>query len=142
LYSLQVEIFGDNHRIDLPSLRLNHPLKRFTFADSYGVLSLTDINPILTYIPNVEYIHLTLYEMSFTDLAQILIQRLPRLNRFECFISELPDPNEYINNIEMIRKIHPCFDKTQCFEKLYGVRHFTNSQKIQKLSPKKNFSKK
>jgi hypothetical protein len=126
LHSLLVQIFGDNHRIDLPSLRLNHPLQRFTFADSYGVLSLNDINLILTYIPNVECIHLTLYEMSFTRLAHTLIQRLHRLNRFDCYINELPDPNEYINNIEMIRKIHPCFGRIQCYEKIYGVRHFTN----------------
>jgi hypothetical protein len=123
LRSLQVQIFGDNHRIDLPSLRLNHPLKRFTFADSYGVLSLNDINLILAYVPNVECIDLTLFEMSFTRLAHTLIQRLHRLHRFDCYINESPDPNECIDDI---RAIHPCFDRIQCFVKIYGVRHFTN----------------
>jgi hypothetical protein len=126
LFSLQVQIFGENHRIDLPSLRLNHPLKRFTFADSYGVLSLNDINVVLTYVPNIEYIHLTLFEMSFTCLARSLIHRLQQLHRFDCYINESPDPNEYINDIDIIRAMHPCFDRIQCFEKNYGIRHFTN----------------
>jgi len=126
LRSLQVQIFGDNHRIDLPSLRLKHPLKRFTFADSYGVLSLKDINLILAYVPNVECIQLTLFEMSFTRLAHTLIHRLHRLNRFDCYINEPPDSDEHINDIDTIRAMHPCFARIQSFEKLYGVRHFTN----------------
>jgi hypothetical protein len=126
LRSLRVEIFGDNHRIDLPSLRLNHPLKRFTFADSYGVLSLNDINLILIYTPNVEFIHLTLFEMSFIPLAQTLIDRLHRLRRFDCYMNEPPDPNEHIDKMNTIRAMHPCFQRTQSFERLYGVRHFTN----------------
>lgn len=126
LRSLQVQLFGDNHRIDLPSLRLNHPLKRFTFADSYGVLSLNDIDIILTYIPNVEYIHLTLFEMSFTCLARTLVHRLLRLYRFDCYINESSDPNEHINAIDIIRAMHPCFDRIQSFEKKHDIRHFTN----------------
>jgi hypothetical protein len=126
LRSLQVQIFGDCHRIDLPCLRLNHPLKRFTFADSYGILSLDDISSILTYVPNIEYIHLTLFEISFNRLAHTLINRLHRLHKFDCYINEPPDPNEYNDDINTLRTIHPCFNRIQCSEKKYGIQHFTN----------------
>jgi hypothetical protein len=126
LHHLQVQIFGDNHRLDLLSLRMNHPLKRFTFADSYGVLSLNDINLLLTHLPDVEYINLTLLELSFTRLTHILVERLHRLRRFDCYINESPDENEHIDNIDTIRAMHPCFERIQCFEKNHGVRHFTN----------------
>ena len=126
LRSLQVQIFGDCHRIDLPSLRLNHPLKRFTFADSYGVLSLHDINSILTYVPNVERIHLTLFEISFTRLAHTLVSRLHRLRRFDCYITEPPDLDEFKNDIQNFRTMHPCFSRVQCFDKIYSIQHFTN----------------
>ena len=126
LRRLKVEIFGDTHRIDLPCFRLNHPLKRFTFADSYGILSLNDINLVLTYIPNVDYIHLTLFEISFTQLAETFARRLHRLNRFDCYINEPSDPNEFVKDINTIRTMHPCFNRIQCFEKNHGVQHFTN----------------
>jgi len=128
LHSLEVQIFGDNHRIDLPSLRLSHPLKRFTFADSYGLLSLNDINLLLAYTPNVECIHLTLFDLSFTRLAQTLIQRLHRLHRVDCYINESLDPIEHNGDIDIIRSMHRCFHRIQCFEKKHGIRHFTNRQ--------------
>ena len=84
--SLKVQVFGDNHHIDLPTLRLNHPLKRFTFVDSYGVVSPGDMALLLSYVFSVEYIHLTLSEIPFTRLASILNQHLHRLKIFDCYI--------------------------------------------------------
>ncbi|CAF1055552.1 unnamed protein product [Adineta steineri] len=126
LRNLQVQIFGDNHRIDLPSLHLHHPLRRFTFVDSHGILSLHDINLLLIYMPNIECIHLTLFEMSFHLLARTLIHRLHRLHQFDCYINESPDSSE---NMDRIRAVHPCFHHLQYFEKNHGIRHFTNRQK-------------
>lgn len=123
LHRFKVQIFGDCHRIDLPSLRLNHPLRRFTFMDSYGIVTLTDLNLILTYVPNVNYLHLTLFEISFTNLAHTLISRLNRLERFDCYINEPPDPHE---DLSSIRTLHPCFHRLQSFEKNHGIQHFTN----------------
>ena len=123
LHRLQVQIFGDCHRIDLPSLRLNHPLQRFTFMDFYGIITLNDLNLILTYVPNVNYLHLTLFEISFTNLTHMLISRLNRLERFDCYINEPPDPHE---DLSTIRTLHPFFHRLQRFEKSHGIQHFTN----------------
>ena len=122
LHNLQVQIFGESHRIDLPSLRLNHPLKQFILTDSYGILSLDDINYILTYVPNIHTIQLTLFEISFTRLAHILINCLQKLNRFDCYINESTD----FDDINSIRDIHSCFNRIQCIEKNHGIRYFTN----------------
>lgn len=123
LSQLHVQIFGDCHRIDLPHLRLNHPLKRFTFTDSYGIVTLNDLNLILTYVPNVEYLRLTVFEIAFTTLAHTLISRLTRLKRFDCFINEPPDPHE---DLSIIRTLHSCFDRLECIETTHGIQHFTN----------------
>ncbi|UJR10486.1 hypothetical protein I4U23_014690 [Adineta vaga] len=126
LRSLQVQVFGDNHRIDLPSLRLSHPLKRFTFADTYGILSINDIDLLLNYVPNVEYIHLTLIEMSFTRLARIFIYRLSHLQKFDCYLNEsMANTNDGLNEI---RTMHPCFERIQYFEKNSGVCYCANTQ--------------
>ncbi|CAF1316428.1 unnamed protein product [Adineta ricciae] len=124
LRSLQVQVFGDNHHIDLPTLRLNHPLKRFTFVDSYGVLSLSDMSLLLSYVLSVEYIHLTLFEISFTRLASILNHHLHRLKTFDCYIHD-----SAVNaDLDEIRAMNPCFERIQYYEKSHGVRYFTNKQ--------------
>ena len=126
LHRLQVQIFGDSLRIDLPSLRLNHPLKRFTFSDSYGIVALNDLNLILTYVPNVESLRITVFEIAFTNLAHTLISRLNRLDRFDCYINEPPDPHE---DLSIIRTFHPCFHRLQRIEKTHGIQQFTNQVK-------------
>lgn len=124
LRRLQVQVFGDNHRIDLPSLRLNHSLKRFVFIDSYGEVSLNDIDLLLNYVPNLTRVELTLFELPFARLAQILARRLRRLEQFDCYITE-PPADEH-SGLDRIRAMHPYFEHLQCVEKRFGVRHFTN----------------
>ena len=126
LIRLQVEGFGDNHRIDLPRLRLNHSLRKFIFADSYGVLSLNDIQLLLAYVPNIEYIHFTLFEMSFKGLAHLFIKQLHELKIFECFINESVDED---NHIDELRMMHPYFERIQYAVKRFGVQYFTNKDK-------------
>ena len=120
----KVQVFGDNHRIDLPSLRLSHPLKRFVFADSYGEVSLNDIDLLLSYVPNLARVELTLFELAFARLARILVRRLHRLKRFDCFLTE--SPSDAHDDFDQIRAMHSYFEHMQCLEKNFGVRHFTN----------------
>ena len=126
LRRLHVQIFGDRHRIALPSLRINHPLKRFTFLDSYGTLSIEQIDFLLSYMPNLRCIHLTLAEIAFVQLAHSLAERLPHVQQFDILISESPDDTEFNGQIDAIRKLHPALARLQSMKKTHGIRHFTN----------------
>ena len=126
LRHLHVQIFGDRHRIALPSLRINHQLRRFTFFDSYGTLTIDEIDFLLSYIPNLRCIHLTLTEISFVQLAHSLAHRLPHLQQFDILISDSPDEIDLNGQIDAIRKLHPCLERLQSMKKTNGIRHFTN----------------
>ncbi|CAF4557622.1 unnamed protein product, partial [Rotaria magnacalcarata] len=63
------------------SLR-NHPLRRFTIWSDYFELVLNDIDNLLVYTPNIEYLYLqAVYPMSFIDLANRLANRLNYLSQ-------------------------------------------------------------
>ena len=117
LHRLQVNTYRLPHTSSIPSTQLGlvrdgHPLKELILSDSAGVFSLEEVISLLARTSHEEYVNLTLYSISFIDLAHNLSTRLLDLRRFDCHIIDLSANNESVD-IETIHRIHPCFNRVQ-----------------------------
>ena len=103
---------------------IDHPLKEFILSDPYHKLSFNHIYTLLKLIPNVKKIQLNfLCKIPFIRFAQCLVDRLQYLNRFKCNIDDAS--NDKLTDIDIIRTIHPCFQKIHCTIDELSFRTFT-----------------
>jgi len=125
LKQFQVKFGEIRENIDLPTIPLNHRLKRFILFDYYNLLSLEIIDKILFYIPNLKQLFFQgCSNGPFISFTQILFNRLKSLIQFDCIIRQ--SINNYENNtLENIRKIHPCFNRIQSSINSRGYIIFT-----------------
>ncbi|CAF1078251.1 unnamed protein product [Rotaria sordida] len=125
LHHLQLRVLYKKNNTVLLSPPLNHSLRRFILWSDYAELTYNDIDNLLSYIPNIEYLYLqTVYSMSFIDLADNLINRLHHLSQFDCYIKEMLTNHDRIGNLNCIHRIHPCFNQIQCIEENDKFRIF------------------
>ncbi|CAF4722332.1 unnamed protein product, partial [Rotaria sp. Silwood2] len=124
LVSFHVTFFGQNRHVLPPSSSsYNHSLEEFFLHDPYHKLSFDTIHIIFLFIPNVKYLCLQfLCDVPFINLIENILNRLERLNRFECNILELS--NNHMVNVEIIQQMNECFQYLQCDEKDNGYRVF------------------
>ncbi|CAF1444664.1 unnamed protein product, partial [Rotaria sordida] len=117
LHHLQVHVLHNNDDLVTSSSSLNHPLRRLILWSDSTALNFNDIDNILIYTPNIEYLYLqTIYSMSFIDLAHGLINRLHYLSQFDCYIKEMLYRDDRCGNLTTLHQIHPCFNRIQFIE--------------------------
>ncbi|CAF1633394.1 unnamed protein product [Rotaria sp. Silwood1] len=124
LYYLDVSFLPDTvENCKNQSVITNHPLKQFILSDSYHKLSFEIVDIFLSSIPNVKRIKLSFQcNVPFIDFVQCLSNRLRYLRRFDCEIDDISD--DETTTIEIIRQIHPCFNRIQLDRGLHGFRTF------------------
>ncbi|CAF2889229.1 unnamed protein product [Rotaria sp. Silwood2] len=121
---LQVHVICDDNTATSSS-QVNHPLRRLTLWSDSNELPFDIIDKILIYTPNVEHLYLqTIYSKSLIDLAQSLINRLPNLSQFDCYIQEMLGKDERIHDLTNLHQVHPCFNRIQSIEKEDTFRIF------------------
>ena len=103
---------GDQIMLPPPSIN-NHPLRQFILRDYCRLVSYTDISTLITYIPNVRKIELKFHcNVPFISLIQYLSMHLSHLQKFDCYITELP--SDSTTKLTTIRQVHPCFYQIEC----------------------------
>ena len=113
-----IPIFHDSPSID------NHPLKQFILSDPCHKLSFNHVYILLAFISNVRKVYLNfLCKVPFIRFLQTLLNRLRYLKQFHCNIDDIS--NEKVIDIEVIRRIHPCFHRIQCSINDLNFRTFT-----------------
>jgi hypothetical protein len=117
LVDLELHILYNPIKIRYSSPLFIHPLKRFTLWSDQLELSLDLIDDLLISIPNIKRLYLqTKCRVLFTKLVETVINRLHNLSRFDCFIKELIDKNERIDNLTNILQVNSCFNRIKCIE--------------------------
>lgn len=131
LRRFRIEIFGDQHRLTLPLLKIDHQLKHLSLSDSYGSLQLANLHSLLSFMPMIEIIELTLTDFSLAHLLRTLAQQLHHLERLDIYINELIDENDLAKEMNLLRRLHPSFHSLQLVKQLaHGIRYFTNKEVI------------
>ncbi|CAF4843076.1 unnamed protein product [Rotaria sp. Silwood1] len=126
LHHLQVHVLHNNDDLVTSFSPSNHSLRRLTLWSDSTELTFNDIDNILTYTPNIEYLYLqTIYSMSFIDLAHSLINRLHYLSQFDCYIKEMLPKDDRIETLTTVRQIHSCFNRIQFIEENDEFRTIT-----------------
>ncbi|CAF3348109.1 unnamed protein product [Rotaria socialis] len=127
LQHLQIHILHNNNNMVASSTSLrNHPLRRFTIWSDYFELVLNDIDNLLVYTPNIEYLYLqAVYPMPFIDLANRLANRLNYLSQFDCYIKEMLTRDNRNSNCMNVHRIHHCFNRIKCIEENDEFRIFS-----------------
>ena len=123
---LQLHFINTNRtNINYSNKLLNHPLRRFTLWTDTTELSLNDINNLLSYTPNVEYLYLqSECSILFIYLANHLINRLNRLYQFNGHVKEMIRKNDRVDNLSYIHQLHPCFNRIKCIKETDDFRIF------------------
>ncbi|CAF3381075.1 unnamed protein product [Rotaria sp. Silwood2] len=121
---LRVSIINGIYSTVLRSVQTTHPLKRFLLLDQSNKESFENINHVLTYMPNLEYLYLQfLCKQPLSHLARSLSNNVRRLCRFDCYITE-PIMNNQIISCNSIRKLHSCFNRIKIRIKNYVNRTY------------------
>ncbi|CAF2795747.1 unnamed protein product [Rotaria sp. Silwood2] len=77
-------------------------------------------------MPNVERIKLNFNcDVPLIHFAQTVANRLLYLRRFDCHIDNAPD--DELTSDEIIRQIHPCFNRIQSTIDDFGYRKYTTN---------------
>ncbi|CAF0849169.1 unnamed protein product [Adineta steineri] len=114
-----------NRYFPMLSSIIHHSLKYFILLDSSSILSFNHIDTLLQYIPNIERIRLNFKcDVPFIRLAQMISNRLSYLYEFNCYIDILPEDDDDMINLEIIRQIHPYFHHIQCNIDDFGCRTY------------------
>jgi hypothetical protein len=117
LYHLQYHIL---HNYDTPIVNcslFNHPLQRFTLWSDELEIPIDLIDSILSYMINLERLYIQTKLLNpLIELLNNIINRLNNLSRFDCFIKELINKSDRIDNLNNIYKISSCFNRIQCIK--------------------------
>ena len=74
----------------------------------------TMIDSLLTHVPALEqfsvHIHPPVSKIDFSQLASILLDRTPRLSRFDCDMMVY----RYTIDTAVVHRLHPCFTRIKC----------------------------
>lgn len=119
LQHLQLHVFEEiQNNFFSSSPPSNHPLRRFTLWSDSVPLTLSDIDVLLTNTPNVAYFYLqTITSTPFFDFANVLVNRLDHLYRFDCHVKEMIKSNQRTVHLSDIHRLHWSFYRIECKEK-------------------------
>ncbi len=122
---LQLHVFNEICIDAVSSPPSNHPLRRFTLWSDSIELTATDIGTLLVNTPNVQYFYLqTISVEPFIDLANVLIDRLNHLSRFDCHVKEMMTKETRIDELAIVHQLHPSFNRIKCIEENNDFRIF------------------
>ena len=115
---LQLHVFQEIRNHTMSSSAFNHPLRRLTLWSDSVPLTLTDVDLLLTNTPHVQRFYLqTITYRPFIDLANILVNRLNQLHRFDCHVKEMIKSDRRTVQLSTIHRLHWSFDRIECKEK-------------------------